>query len=499
MGSEGEVSRTSHGGEETSKPPPILTLPNETLLDIFGHVDDIKHAHHDEDLGCWEPPHRDDLAINDLWSCRLTCRRFRDVSSELLVRTLRIDYHESSIERLAEISRHPTVSLGVRTIKINLDTYEPEANYTFETFVRKQESHVRLANAPAGPEYETTRDRTAHDILDSWHRIGHPEELNEQPQDSVHRERLLALYQQHEQLCRGQEALRKRGGFVAAIASAVARMPRVTDLCVEHEGQNYSPTWFNESPAKAEKALYDAVLPMMRTRHQPQGTFHPAHGALPKILTALCDARVPLETLTISLSPGFRLDHVNMEDEETQAATQHVEDSSRTSSLRKLCVEIEATVDEEAAIDLGRLIPFDLYTGLTDLYLCTERGYFNESGSRRFLSRLPPTLNSLALGARLRGRRFAEVLDAMRRITFPTGKLDIDIWCDDLEEFPSHALKYIFKKRDERDEGYPDDRDESRPSRAVEYVLRRSDVNPVREVLGILEGYDDMYEDIDSD
>lgn len=76
----------------------IADLPDELLMSIF------KHAKGGTKIG----------------NVRLSCRRFRDTSSHLLLDILDVCLTPESLARAQEISRHPTISKGIRTLQIGL-------------------------------------------------------------------------------------------------------------------------------------------------------------------------------------------------------------------------------------------------------------------------------------------------------------------------------------------------------------------------------------------
>lgn len=84
----------------------ILDLPNELLKHIFEHVR--------RDVGISEldffdfPQH----SSNAIQKTRLTCRRFYETSSHLLLSYVTVNITHSSLARLDKVSRHPYISKG---------------------------------------------------------------------------------------------------------------------------------------------------------------------------------------------------------------------------------------------------------------------------------------------------------------------------------------------------------------------------------------------------
>jgi len=97
-----------------TRTPPALRLPDEVLLKIFGLVEVLEY---DTEAKLVMADRNDDT-IADIQNCRLVCRKFRDLASEVLVRVVRVDIGRPSIAKLDEMSRHPGISKGVRSVRI---------------------------------------------------------------------------------------------------------------------------------------------------------------------------------------------------------------------------------------------------------------------------------------------------------------------------------------------------------------------------------------------
>ena len=110
----------------------ILDFPNEMLLGIFELVE-----------GCEILSFRDAFDVNreDMKNIRLVCRRFCAASSHLLVRNVRVTFNEASLVHLEEVSRHPTIAKGVRSILVTFDLY----NRSFLDFERFISHHADVA------------------------------------------------------------------------------------------------------------------------------------------------------------------------------------------------------------------------------------------------------------------------------------------------------------------------------------------------------------------
>jgi hypothetical protein len=96
----------------TLRPLHILDLPDELLIKISGYVKG------------WEP-HGRSLSesgggVREIKTLRLTCKRFCNISTHLLIHFVRVELNPSSLSRLENISRHPAISRGVQGVRVNL-------------------------------------------------------------------------------------------------------------------------------------------------------------------------------------------------------------------------------------------------------------------------------------------------------------------------------------------------------------------------------------------
>src|SRR4051794_38845346 len=68
----------------------ILDMPPEILIKIFRF---LEHFQHDSPFPLWH------AGTKDIQRCRLTCRLFCNLSSELLIRLVRVDHRASRLSR----------------------------------------------------------------------------------------------------------------------------------------------------------------------------------------------------------------------------------------------------------------------------------------------------------------------------------------------------------------------------------------------------------------
>lgn len=92
------------------RPLRIMDLPDELLMRIFTYARITFY----KDEFCSFERHLNFDTVADIKNLGLTCRRFCNASSHLLLQSLRVDMTKpSSLERLEEVSRHPTIRKGL--------------------------------------------------------------------------------------------------------------------------------------------------------------------------------------------------------------------------------------------------------------------------------------------------------------------------------------------------------------------------------------------------
>lgn len=226
----------------------ILNLPDELLRKIFEEVRgdfDSTYQESSED------------GVSDIKSLRLTCRRFCDASSHLLLHHVDVSLANSSLEHLDEVSRHPTISKGIRSLQINISLYEPTRFCSslkgFIDGVVKQlrsdheraSASMRLYTETLGNDQtfgaartgdyaqlsgvvETMKER--NDIL--WACMNYLRAEASQADGDQIIATLSEVYEKYSQLVEDQNALLCNDTFVASVAEAVTRVPTVARLVI---------------------------------------------------------------------------------------------------------------------------------------------------------------------------------------------------------------------------------------------------------------------------
>jgi len=216
----------------------LLDLPDEILLEIFEHLEDrflecIERYPH-----CYWTPSRDIKAL------RLTCRRICDISSQLLVRIVHLDFHPESVERLEEISRHPTISKGVHIVKVDLLFY----NFSFCDIEHFLSFHVVEAEQQIDL-YEkmemwdfcgTSKDdalamiANGNKLMSTLRRLLSGDRSQE---DDQHWSRAVETHELYLKLMQMQASLIQSHKFYRAVGSAIARMPCARALVFDDSGR----------------------------------------------------------------------------------------------------------------------------------------------------------------------------------------------------------------------------------------------------------------------
>lgn len=231
-----------------SQKPWIIKLPDELLRMISELVRDNPDTVNDDDSI------RD---IKSIKSMRLTCRRLCDASSHLLLHQLDVSLTTSSLAHLDEVSRHPTISKGIRSLQICAALYDPGVARNFRSFTGNAARRMR----------QYLEDNSYK--MSSYFDVNLPQRNWQDPQDGCNKETAWVLervqlfqrrrdvalmcakylaaeesvpdedqtmatfrrvYEQYRQLVSDQETLLRDDTFVQNVAMAVARMPTIVGL-----------------------------------------------------------------------------------------------------------------------------------------------------------------------------------------------------------------------------------------------------------------------------
>lgn len=218
------------------RPLRILDLPDELLRHIFlyvrGRTSMYKLAFYDMIGGDAE----------QIKKLRLTCRRFCVTSSHLLMFYVKVDMTSQSLAHLDEVSRHSTISKGIRAVKICLGRhFDHDIACDTRAFALYQGTKLRnyldsweMSIQNRYPHGEVSRDvlqRAIHRgtiIADSFDEAAQ-HGLNETCPEHVLLRAAQECYRQHHET----QLLLQHGPFAQATFSAMMRMPTATWLSIQ--------------------------------------------------------------------------------------------------------------------------------------------------------------------------------------------------------------------------------------------------------------------------
>lgn len=230
----------------------IFDLPNEVLGLIACNVRDYVVC--DFDI----PPFSRD--IESVKSMRLTCRRFCDASSHLLLPVLRVSITTTSLAHLDEVSRHPSISKGVRSLNICASVYSPtnfrdlreliglvtqklqkDLDKRATSMISILKKHLCKGSYDSSSNFywekspvldkAQTFERYQNTLLACKKYVeGIPLEPDEDRSISA----LRRVYEQHRQLVGDQETLLGDDTFAQAVVAAVTRMPTIDGVSISN-------------------------------------------------------------------------------------------------------------------------------------------------------------------------------------------------------------------------------------------------------------------------
>ncbi|KAK7698111.1 hypothetical protein SLS64_012886 [Diaporthe eres] len=283
----------------------IFQLPDELLIKIS---ENVRGDFNFED---------DKYSINGIKgikNLRLACRRLCDASSHLLLHRLNVALISSSLKHLDRVSRHPTISKGIRSLRIYTGLYHPIPENDLQSFITEVLSIMRddyqsdlnylsfyAQEFEPQPSFEASyraSPREHEKLCESVKSLGERERivrsytnfLRTGTYQSDEDQNMAILRQVYHRLLNDQTDFLRDDTFVTIVAEAVARMPMVAGLSItdhlnfklrlpstEMSGPLYAPvrkrllkprTWDPELvsllPQKPFKLLYQFPLAFIR-------------------------------------------------------------------------------------------------------------------------------------------------------------------------------------------------------------------------------------------
>lgn len=282
----------------TIRPLRVLDLPNEVLAMIFAHFEDVTVPKIQIDNAPSDDVPLPSPDVASIKNIRLTCRVFCDVGSRFLVPLVDISFTPSSIQRLEKISNHPTISKGVRIIRIYTGTYSSlltdrgrfctattsrlrELRFRFEYEAARVEEQVkeafRMIGVPPKPKFLKIRglQMALAEALDVMQTLNHQRRQTGRPvlpHDRFETKINKAIAQAHEEYQRRyleQKNLIEGFHVYRNIHAAIRKMVSVQRLCITNSSvrgwdDSIRSGWGQRLDAQKFKAILRSQNPFLK-------------------------------------------------------------------------------------------------------------------------------------------------------------------------------------------------------------------------------------------
>ncbi|RYP11877.1 hypothetical protein DL767_011280 [Monosporascus sp. MG133] len=425
----------------------ILDLPDEILLNIFELAEDLD----------FDSPflYYVDAGRKDIKNIRLVCRRFCNVSSQLLVRLVCVHFNEPSLARLEEISRHPTIAKGVRAVRVVLHFH----NFSFtdlDSFISyhadEAEDQVDMFDRAKLWELSNIPEQTASEMIANGRAVvstlrrfasADPDDDGGYFEDDEdYRARLDGIHREYLILLEKQESLLKSGKFSRAFGSAIARMPGARKLdFVDADFGSLKEQRLMIPGGDVWGALYRLMLQPITGYHaKKHGLELPNYQCIFNVTNAVQRAGALLNSIDVKLStlgyprglvpaPDIRREFSSGMQQLKEFAFEYEGSHSEqdagdlneflsacldTPSLQKLSLDMRGSEAETTRIDVGQIMGSKSRHKLTDIFL--RYVAMDLSKLVLFLERLPQSVNCIhQKGVRLLSGTWKEALDALRK------------------------------------------------------------------------------------
>ena len=500
----------------TLRPLKLLEMPDEVLIKIFDYVKGW--------TGKTAPFYELGNIGEDVKNLRLTCRRFCSTSSDLLLRFVRVELTPSSLSQFEEISRHPTISKGVRCVRVVLPLYNATLAQDISTFAQHNAQELRdltetmellLPHAVHAVDLHFPTEKVAEELRNAWNIVDIWESYAINPKDLVRETDLIycgVLQEAHEryrQHFQEQVILRKDAYFIKAVAAAIARMPTVDALEIcdfDYQGswRTYSRSWIDQVSDK-EALGQNLLVPMRWEQARRYELGDPPTEILVKLPAAIHQAGGLVTALKLELSFPESYATLTQNEEDLvalkasvqglkhfklrarhfkvrsfgppvpEAEVEHIKTFLHalldTQSLEHLFLDFGFLWDRDnmpSSTSLGSLFTFRSWPKLRHLFWRVCPLHLEEF--KQFIGNLSTPIEYMGPHAtHLLSGTWAEALDVLRRkakyttIECPSG--------GGLEDMPKEEREDIFPRRN----GRPDS-----DSKAEQYVAGKIEQNPLR-------------------
>lgn len=246
----------------TIRPLKVVDLPNEILATIFAHFEDVPEPKIQVDIAPHDAVPLPSPDVASIKNIRLTCREFCDIGSRFLLPLVDISFTPSSIQRLENVSNHPTISKGVRVVQFYTGTYSSVLSNDHERFCREVvlrlgiwrsefrfeklivrievEKAFRMIGIPPKPKFlkinglqiALAEAEDIMEILDQHLRQGgHPVVPHDRFQAKISKA-IAQAHDEYQQKYLEQQSLIEDCHLHAKIHAAICKMPSVNRLCL---------------------------------------------------------------------------------------------------------------------------------------------------------------------------------------------------------------------------------------------------------------------------
>ena len=233
------------------RPLNILDLPDELLRKIFEHFRSQWVS--DEDY-FFIPDYSHCNQLKDIKNIRLTCRRFCNTSSHLLLHHIDVAMSPSSLAHLEEVACHPLLSKGIQAVRVHLNYFSVDIATNILFFGMLAMEHLEetldfhrfhqhgLDETIFGIPREKLRPaiEKAELISQEWSDFldvlrdsdGNPDIIEEEIAKSKEVAGLASAHEIYREKYLAQESLLKEDTFVRAVVTAMSKMPTAKRLFV---------------------------------------------------------------------------------------------------------------------------------------------------------------------------------------------------------------------------------------------------------------------------
>lgn len=352
------------------RPLHLFDLPDEILIHICEYVQG-REEHYLRFIP------EINISVQEVKNMRLTCRRFCNASSHLLISCIYLDFDEASLHYLKEVSSHPVISKGVQYVRINLLYYDSVLEEDIDTFgdyharrlLETTECIEDISNHHADFFSGTPKEVVDAAIRKGWNigkawldAVGDFSDEEISDEDMGYRRSLLRAYRKYRRLYSKQEGLLLNRRFSRAVATAMSKMHNATRLDIFNSEYALRPkrrrrpdfiTMVNDE----ESLISSTLFPITWEKGRRFELGEPPFDLLFEFPQAIKEAGIFLTALDIRVPPSdFCLLSSSPEDlEDITAATQKLKSFSYDPRV-PYCSSLWATDESDEVEALGEFL-----------------------------------------------------------------------------------------------------------------------------------------------